>query len=194
MFKTRDQCRTQAFNSQVQDFFIHSCGQFSTQNLSFRHLIFLSSFSHSFLHSPCSSFSPYTSPTNSSNLSIGATTQTHRFIISWHQHKNPNPKITISAPEQLPKLGFAMGLLILALERLGFVDLSTGTHLGLMFQSSIVAWFVLFCFFVLFFSLQVSCLQKWVWSFESLRIHWGVGEVENREGKNGLKRKRNSSI
>ena len=38
----------------------------------------------------------------------------------------------------------SLGLLISALERLGFVDLGTGAHLGLMFSFAIVAWFCCF--------------------------------------------------
>ena len=76
---------------------------------------------------------------DSSNLNTEATTQTHEFIISWHRIKNPNPKITILAPERLPKLVF--------------VDLGTGVCLSLMFMSGVVAWF---CCFLRLLSLEVD--------------------------------------
>ena len=127
MFKTRDQCRTRAFNPRFQDFFIHLRGQFSTGNhVKARVLDTRFSFLHFLLRSSYSSISPYTSPTDSSNLSFGATTQTQAFIISWHQSKNPNPKITILAPEQLLKLGFVDLGTEVAWVCCGFVDLSIG--------------------------------------------------------------------
>ena len=103
-------------------------------------------FLHSFLRSLCSSFSPYTSPTDSSNLSTGATTQTHEFIISWHQSKTQTQK---SRSRHQSNNSLSLGLLISTPKQLGFVDLDTKVRLGLMFLFGIVAQFFFFFFFFL---------------------------------------------
>ena len=132
-------------------------------------------FLHFLLHSPYSSFSPYTSPIDSSNLGSGATTQPHGFIISWHQSKNPNPKITILAPKQLPKFGF--------------VDLDTGAACICWSQhQSALGFCFVFCFcfcfyfcFVLFFCFT-SRFVVFGSGFGVLTIR-EIGKGENGEGK-----------
>ena len=132
-------------------------------------------FLHFLLHSPYSSFSPYTSPIDSSNLGSGATTQPHGFIISWHQSKNPNPKITILAPKQLPKFGF--------------VDLDTGAACICWSQhQSALGFCFVFCFcfcfyfcFVLFFCFT-SRFVVFGSGFGVLTIR-EIGKWENGEGK-----------
>ena len=92
VFKTRDQCRTRAFNLKFRIFLYTYVSIFHVEPHRTLVLDTRFFFLHSLLRSLCSSFSPYTSPTDSSNLSTGATTQTHEFIISWHQSKTQTQK------------------------------------------------------------------------------------------------------
>ena len=140
-------------------------------------------FLHFLLHSPYSSFSPYTSPIDSSNLGSGATTQPHGFIISWHQSKNPNPKITILALEQLPKFGF--------------VDLGTGAACicWSQHQSALGFCFVLcFCFcFVLFFCFFFFLLLGLLSSEVGLPF-WQLEKSAKGKMEKEKQRKWNSSV